>query len=210
LDERDVQVLTDAVASVVERIPARRVRLAVFNLAERTELLREGDLGPAGMDRLSKSLEAFRPGAVDVRTLAAPHGDIDLVTGLLNQELETSDPPGAIVFLGPPGRVSDRFTGKALRIDPQRLPRLAYIEFGVQAVESPKPQQVNIDAMGAAGRRNSAAPLPVPSPQLRDAAVDFNTIRFTVSALKGRTFLVWRPEDLGKAIHEIGAALRKQ
>src|SRR5262249_47689676 len=129
----------------------------------------------------------------------------------LNRELEDNDPPGAIVFVGPPGKVSDRFSAKALRIDPKRVPGIVYIEFGVHAAGSwTAPSFRQMDGMPPLQRRDPTGPASIGSPQLHESAVDFNTIRFTVSALKGRTFLVWRPEDLGKALQEIGAALQKR
>jgi hypothetical protein len=47
----------------------------------------------------------------------------------------------------------------------------------------------------------------VPGPGVRSN--EFNTIRVTVAALKGKTFLVWRPGDFAKALSEIVVAANK-
>jgi hypothetical protein len=51
------------------------------------------------------------------------------------------------------------------------------------------------------------APTLVPGPGARNN--EFNTIRVTVTALKGKTFLTWRPLDFAKALSEIAAAVAK-
>jgi hypothetical protein len=47
----------------------------------------------------------------------------------------------------------------------------------------------------------------VPGPSARSN--EFNTIRVTVAALKGKTFLVWRRLDFAKALSEIVIAANK-
>jgi hypothetical protein len=224
LEPDDVQQLTDALSSVLERLPARQVRLVAFNLEARKEMARVDDFGVPSLAGVTRLLEAYQPGPVHVRTLANAHGDLDLLVRLLNRELVESDPPAAILFLGPPGPQGDRLSIKDLRLDTKHMPRLFYIEFGGHAAYSPDAPAPEI--MGAMRGRVSAGRVdqvventPDHAAQRRgesgmprqgdSAANEFNTIRYTVSALKGKTFLVWRPEDLAKALQEIAAPKKR-
>jgi hypothetical protein len=216
LGPRDVAVLTDALSSILERLPARETRLVVFSLAERKELLRQEGFRLEGMDRLTQFLEGLQPGAVDVQTLANPHGAYDLLARLLDRERTGGDPPGAIVLLGPPGNTAERPPVQAGEMAAKLAPRLFYIELGAHSNGAPgatppgipktgRAARNEIDAIEIAVRRPGSDP-----PGTRDiAANQFNTIRYTISRLKGKSFLVWRPEDFAKAVHEIDTALGK-
>jgi hypothetical protein len=216
LEPDDVQQLTDALSSVLERLPARQVRLVAFNLEARKEMARVDDFSAPGVEGVTRLLEAYQPGPVHVRTLANAHGDLDLLVRLLNRELVESDPPEAILFLGPPGPVGDRLSVRDLRLDTKHLPRLFYIEFGRHAAYSPDaPAPEIMGAMRRPGNNtvgegvDNPARVPGPRRQTDSGANEFNTIRYTVAALKGKTFLVWRPEDLAKALQEIAAPKKR-
>ena len=111
LQSYDRMVLMSALGSILERLPARNVRLTVFNLDQQKELYRTAELSSTSFHEAIEALNGLELGTVDYGTLRNRTGHVDLVSELLNRELAADNRPDLIIFLGPlahwTGRVSD-------------------------------------------------------------------------------------------------------
>ena len=104
----DRNLLLSALAAIAGRVPAASVRLVVFSLEAQKELFRSDSFSVDAIGQVARAIDAVELSTVDVRILQNPAGHIDLLAGLINQELRASAPAGAIILLGP----LSRFTGK--------------------------------------------------------------------------------------------------
>jgi len=74
LTASDVITLTSALASVMEKLPARRVRLVVFNLDLQRELLREENFTVDGVQRVEDMLNGVQMASLDYHVLQRAPG----------------------------------------------------------------------------------------------------------------------------------------
>jgi hypothetical protein len=110
----DRMLLLSALTSLVERLPVRNVRLTVFSMDKQTEIYHTPDLTLQSFRQAVDALERVELGTVDYGTLKNRTGHVDLLSVLLNRELEADDPPDAVVFIGPVARYADRADSEAL------------------------------------------------------------------------------------------------
>jgi hypothetical protein len=110
----DRMLLMSALASMLERLPIRNVRLTVFNMDAQKELFHTEELSTASFRDAAEALNGLELGVVDYGTLQNRGGHLDLVSELLNRELGARDPPDAVVFLGPLARWTGRVADEAL------------------------------------------------------------------------------------------------
>jgi hypothetical protein len=100
----DRVILLGLLSSLLERVPARSVRLVVFNLDQQKTLLREDAFAPGALGRVAQSLNGLELGRVDYHVLQNPRGHLDFLAGLVNLELRAEAPSDVVVFLGPATR----------------------------------------------------------------------------------------------------------
>jgi hypothetical protein len=77
-------------------------------LEAQKELFRSDSFSVDAIGQVARAIDALELSTVDVRILQNPAGHIDLLAGLINQELRAPAPAGAVILLGP----LSRFTGK--------------------------------------------------------------------------------------------------
>jgi hypothetical protein len=110
----DRMLLMSALASMLERLPVRSVRLSLFSMDRQSEIYRTDELSPASFRDVVDALNGLELGTVDYGTLKNRGGHVDLVSDLLQRELSTTDAPDAVVFLGPLAHWTDRVADEAL------------------------------------------------------------------------------------------------
>ena len=110
----DRVVLLGLLSSLLERVPARSVRLVVFNLDQQKTLLRQDAFAPNALGRVAQALNGTELGLVDYHVLQNRHGHVDFLAGLINQELRAETPSDVVVFLGPETRFVDKLPPTAL------------------------------------------------------------------------------------------------
>jgi hypothetical protein len=124
----DRMLLLGSLGALLERLPARAVRLVVFNLDQHKELYRKDDFGIDLLDQVAQSLNELELNSVDIKVLQQPKGHVDLLADLVNRELRAARPSDAVVFLGPSTRYEDKLPRAALeRADP--VPRFFFFEY---------------------------------------------------------------------------------
>lgn len=104
----DRMLLIGSLAALLERLPARSVRLVVFNLDQQKELYRRDGFTLAALDQVEQAVNDLELNTVDYQVLQKPRGHIDLLAGLVNRERHDANPSDAVVFLGPAARFEDK------------------------------------------------------------------------------------------------------
>jgi hypothetical protein len=129
LRANDRVILLGLLSSLLERVPARSVRLVVFNLDQRETLLRQDAFAPHALDRVAQSLNGLELGRVDYHVLQNPHGHLDFLAGLMNQELRAEAPSDVVVILGPETRYGDKLPPAALEEPYGAVPQFFNLQF---------------------------------------------------------------------------------
>jgi len=126
---QDRLTLLGSLASLLESVPARSVRLVIFNLDQQKELFHDDNFTPQAFERAARSMSSLQLQLVDYRVLANRRGHVDLLTDLMNQESAASQPANAVIFLGPAGRYLDNVPKNALEEHPGDRTRFFYLQY---------------------------------------------------------------------------------
>jgi len=126
---QDRLLLVSSLASLLEALPARSVRVVVFNLDQQKELFRQDDLTPASFDQVARSTRDLQLQVVDYRVLENRRGHISLLADLIKHELEAEQPPDKVIFLGPPSRFYDKVPDTALDQHSPSAPQFFYFQY---------------------------------------------------------------------------------
>jgi hypothetical protein len=169
----DTMTLLSSLSSLLERVPARSVRLVVFNLDQHRELYRKDGFTLDSLDQVSTSINSMELGLVDVETLRNPQGHVDLIADMVNQEIRATERSDVVVFLGPMARYEDKVPRQSLEKASGPLPRFFYF-------------QVRPFFRGGRG-----GPFP---PTLPDS------INSAISRLNGKVVVIHTPGEFAKAI----------
>jgi hypothetical protein len=128
LRPNDMMTLMSTVSSLLERVPARSVRLVLFNLDQRKEVYRKEDFLLQDMAQVSQAMTNIDLGLVDFQVLQNKRGHIDLVTELVNREIEAQPPSDVVLFLGPETRYFDRVPPASLEKPAGHAPQFYYFQ----------------------------------------------------------------------------------
>ncbi len=208
LPASDVITLTGALASVMEMLPARRVRFVAFNLDLQRELLREENFTVDGIQGVQDVLNGVQVASLDYHLLQNGGGHLALLADMVNRERRSPAPSDAVVFLS--GRVHyhdkapvDEEQGRAGK------PRFYSIQFwpAFRRAASSSVHDSFYDPIvsGAAGAGPDDIP-PFPG-QSDDESPD--SIAELVSHLKGHNFAVRTPKDFARVIDQIIRGIRR-
>jgi hypothetical protein len=126
---RDRFMLLGTLSSLLERLPTRSVRLVVFNLDQQKELYRQDDFEMEGFNQVADSLDGLELGLVDYTVLQNKRGHVDLLTELVNQEVNAPQPSDVVLFLGPMARFYDKVPETAVAKPPGTAPRFFYFQY---------------------------------------------------------------------------------
>lgn len=101
---RDRLVLISLLSAVLDRLPARPVRVVVFSLDQQKELYRQDSFEPHDVPEVYRVLGGLEIGKVDVHVLENRHGHVDLLANLLHGEMTAQGPSRAVLLVGPESR----------------------------------------------------------------------------------------------------------
>jgi hypothetical protein len=125
----DRVILLGLLSSLLERVPARSVRLVVFNLDQQKILLRQDAFARDALNRVAQALNGTELGLVDYHVLQNPKGHVAFLAGLMNQELRAETPSDVVVFLGPETRYEDKLPQAALEDPHGAAPQFFNLQF---------------------------------------------------------------------------------
>jgi len=124
----DMMTLMSTVSSLLERVPARSVRLVLFNLDQQKELFRKEDFQLHEMAQVSQAMTGIELGLVDFQVLQNRRGPVDLLADLVNRELHSQPQSDVVLFLGPSARFFDRVPQDVLEKPGGRVPQFYYFQ----------------------------------------------------------------------------------
>jgi hypothetical protein len=125
----DRVILLGLLSSLLERVPARSVRLVVFNLDQQKTLLRQDAFAPDALGRVAQALNSTELALVDYHVLQNPLGHVDFLAGLINLELRAEPPSDVVVILGPQTRYVDKLPPTALEEPAGAAPQFFNLQF---------------------------------------------------------------------------------
>jgi hypothetical protein len=126
---RDSVMLLGTLSSLLERLPARDVRLVVFNLEQQKEIFRQDGFQSERIYEVSQAIDNLQLQTLDYRVLQNRKGHLDLLAEMVNRELTAAQPPDVVVFLGPLARQVDRFPEELLEKPEGSMPRFFYLQY---------------------------------------------------------------------------------
>jgi len=126
---QDRLILLGSLASLLESVPARTVRLVIFNLDQQKELFRRDVFTPEDFDQAAQSLSGLQLQLVDYSVLKNARGHVHLLADLVNEQLTMPDPSDAVIFLGPAARYFDRLPQTSLAEPANGSPRFFYFQY---------------------------------------------------------------------------------
>jgi len=184
----DVAMLVDSVASLLEQMPARFVRLVMFNLDQQAVLLRKDGLTRADLGEVIDSFNNLDLATVDYRILKQRDAPGDILTGLLQTEMRDAMPPDAVIVLGPRTRPRDLNGQTADRPVAAGSP-IFYLQY----------QQRQIMMAGPEPRPGPfrVTPNTVPDP-----------VHQAIGRFKGETIAIESPHDFADAIRHMATRVR--
>jgi len=215
--------LLDALSALMAEIPARSVRLVMFNLDQQAELLRADGFTLERMPEVAKAMDAV-PWAVDYRLLQDPGGRVDLIEKLAAEEMRAAEPADAVVFLGPHSIYNGKPSAAFARSEGAKQ-RFYYVMYGNTAVrrggmgggggggaipgyEGIRGTMVMGDPGPLTPPEGSAGTGPSPA---RVTGVRRNngpdSIQYAVEQLGGKVLKVDTPDSLARAVAEMIAGL---
>lgn len=124
----DMVTLMSTVSSLLERVPARSVRLVLFNLDRQKELYRKEGFLLQDMAQVSQAMTNIELGLVDFQVLQNKRGHIDLLAEMVNREIEAQPPSDVVLFLGPPARYFDSVPPASLEKPSGHGPQFYYFQ----------------------------------------------------------------------------------
>jgi hypothetical protein len=125
----DRVMLLGTLGALLEQLPVRNVRLAVFNLEQQKVLLRQDGFTRDGLDRVSQSLNELELGTVDYRVLKDRRGHVALLADMVNRELAEQRRSDAVIVLGPATRFGDKIPEEAVEKPPDgKTPGVFYFQ----------------------------------------------------------------------------------
>jgi hypothetical protein len=181
LRPNDMVTLMSTVSSLLDRVPTKNVRLVIFNLDQQKELYRQDGFTVNAMGRVMQAMTNLELGLVDFAVLQNQRGHVDMLSGLVNQELQSLSPSDVVLFLGPMARYSDKVPPSAVPKGSGPAPHFFYFQVRPFFRQGGPP----------------AGPFGAPAPVLADS------ISSAVSRVGGKTIVIHNPADFAKAIERL-------
>ena len=155
----DRMVLTGAVNSLLEHLPATSVRVVAFSLEQQREVFRRDDFAPPDVSKLADAIVALPLATVDVRVLQKPLGHVDFLAGLIARELAAPHPADTVVFWGPTSRYGSAIPKGALPTPAGAQTRFYYLRYeGPRRPPAPSPIEIQVDNPTSSGTPGGTAP----------------------------------------------------
>lgn len=211
----DVLTVTGSLAALLEQLPARSVRVVMFNLEQQKELYRNDGFTGRDLEQVTRVLDGLQLAMVDYRVLQQPQGQAELLRALMHREVHEAGQSDAVIFLGPDASAGGSGSpSEADTMAPGK--RIVYLHyesstpwFSVTHVTS---------SLGLTGDPRPNYPCQmwpcsiIPAQRTASPEVELNTrttsgrgaIGDAMRKLKGRILVIRTPGDFAKAVDQIG------
>lgn len=170
----DRMMLVGSLATLLERVPTRSVRMVAFSLDQQKEIFHSDTFARSSIDDVAKSIDELELGLVDIKVLQNQRGHVDLLTEILEHEVSTAQPSEVILFLGPGTRYFDKLPPSSLEPAASAPARFVFFQLHPLFRGGPPPQSNFPDSISQ-----------------------------TIARLKGKTLHIRTPADFAKAIRQL-------
>ena len=124
----DQAMLLSALLALLRQTSFTDVKLVAFNLDQQAELFRQERFDAEGWTKLPAAMQRLELGTVSYRVLQKQTGHVDLLAGLIDEELQADQPPDVVLFLGPTARQNEKLRVPLAQGESKR-PLFLYFEF---------------------------------------------------------------------------------
>jgi hypothetical protein len=126
LTRYDQSLLLATLVGLLERSPFVETSVTAFSLLQQKEVFRTPRLTGSTLRQLRQAMDDLELNTVDFSVLQRKDGHLELLAELFNREVAASNPPDAIIFIGPNTPYPDRFPKELLDAS-EALPPVFYI-----------------------------------------------------------------------------------
>jgi hypothetical protein len=217
LQPGDIQTLVDSLTSLLRELPAQSVRLIAFNLDQRAIAFRKDGFEASQMGDLKAALQQMDLAKVDYRTLQQNPEPLDLLLGLVQEELRNPKPPDALIVLGPRTRIQKDVAVNALAKLAVAVPPIFFLQCRTSPPEGGTNRALRRSQGPLPGQREgdrridygtAADGFPLEGPQLELGELP-DSLERLMRRLKGETIPIRTPHDLADAIRHIDPRIPK-
>jgi hypothetical protein len=199
IDESDIRALSESLQSLVERLPARSLRLVVFRL-DRSDPIFEDDNFTGNISGPVEALRNAELAVVDYQSLRGSRDRIEIAVNLIRRELARPDAPAAIVVAGPYTPLPEGASETTPKVAPLAA-RLFYLQYR-QFRPSEDPPDGGTAASHGHGAITSRECCQQRKPLIAPAGPP-DPIAQAVKALKGDRLEIYSPRNLAAALRRI-------
>ena len=218
----DVVLAISSLMALLEQMPARSVRLVVFNLPQDKELYRTESFTASDIESVARVLDSLQLGMVDYRALQSSHREV--IHNLVHRELSEATRSQKVVFLGPDAAYERR----NLPLPPEIFPpdqHVFYLQYRINeqwgngsqsparnGMTEPRPMLpcqagslYGCNNGGNSATSPSAPPIDVLNNQssAQTSPSEPDAIANSVRKIKAKTFVIRNAKDFTTAIEKI-------
>jgi hypothetical protein len=174
----DRMMLLGSLSTLLEHVPTSSVRLIAFSLEQQKEVYRSERFTRARIDGVANAINQLELGLVDIKVLQNRRGHVELLTEILEHEINAPHPSEVVLFLGPGTRYFDKLPPSSLEPAAKSASRFLFFQLHSQFRGGPPPEAGFPDSIGQ-----------------------------IVSRLKGKILHIRTPADFAKGIHQLEARI---
>jgi hypothetical protein len=114
---------------MLEQLPAQAVRLAVFNLDQKSVLFRKEPFAETDIEELATTLGGIQLARVDYSALQKRETPVSTLIDLMHEEAQNPSVSNVVIVMGPQTRNHEPIPPGALLEDQKRIPPMYYLRF---------------------------------------------------------------------------------
>jgi hypothetical protein len=122
LQPDDIQLLLGSFTALLEQLRAQAVRLAVFNLDQKSVLFRKEPFVESDLEELATTLGRIQLARVDYSALQKPETPVSTLIDLMHEEAQNPSTSNVVIVMGPQTRNHEPIPPGALLDDQKRNP----------------------------------------------------------------------------------------
>jgi hypothetical protein len=209
LQPDDIDRLADSISSLLRELPAQSVRLVAFNLEQRVIVFRKDEFETKQIGELATALDHLELGAVDYRILQRPGKPIELLTSLVQAELQAPAPPDALIVMGPRTRIYDDVPPDSVSARAAAGPPIFHLEYSFGRLIPSPGIDTGPASMGPGPRRGGVGGQARGPTSTMVTARALDSIERLMGRLKAEMIPIRTAHDLADAIRHMDPRIPK-